>query len=133
LRHHRLATEEVPWAPLNGHGIRFFVEKVEYYDEGGNICALTNTPANPSDLSDWASFPDKPLPTDENGMVTAVLTVKNRPNLKSVRMVAYDWRLWKESASVPAPLSVLTVAPQGKQEEGDERNVRPGTKDEEGG
>ena len=82
-------------APLSSHSIKFFVEEVQYEDENGVVYTLTNTPDNPSDLSEWASFETPSLTTDINGVVTATLITENRPEIVSITMGAYDMGVWE--------------------------------------
>gem|GEM_PF-5217929 len=116
LRHHRDPatcdpTNYTPWAPFNDHDIRFFVEKVEYWDAEGNLCETNNTAEAPSDLSAWATFPTNPVTTDADGRVTELLTIVTNDNLHSVTMVAYDWSVWRHEAAPPlAPLSGLSLS-----------------------
>jgi hypothetical protein len=114
LRHHRMAPDaEDPSKPFAGHKLRFFVEKVVYEDTEGEERTLWNTADSPSDLSAWASFAETNLLTDVQGAVTAPLTVQDRPELRSVTMVAYDWSVWKEPQTPLAQFvsQVLRVAP----------------------
>jgi hypothetical protein len=79
------------------------VEKVEYWDENHVLCETNNTPTDPHDLSAWASLPDTPSMTDGAGQCIVLLTVSNRSEIAMVRVVAYDWSIWK----APAPVQVL--------------------------
>jgi hypothetical protein len=112
LRHHRdgnfpTTTNGMPWQPFNGHDIRFFVEKVEYWDADGNLCETNNTAEAPADVSAWATFPTNPVTTDANGRVTELLTIVTNANLQSVSLVAYDWSVWVSSAPA-APVAPLS-------------------------
>jgi hypothetical protein len=115
LRHHRdgefpATTNGLPWQPLNGHDIRFFVEKVEYWDADGNLCETNNTAEAPADVSVWATFPTNPVTTDVNGHVTELLTIVTNGNLFSVTLVAYDTSVYREAATPPpAPFSMLSL------------------------
>jgi hypothetical protein len=64
---------------------------------------LTYNPENPSALSDWASFPDTPVTTGTNGVVSVTLTMQNKPEMESLVMRAYDWSVWNEPASSGGP------------------------------
>jgi len=108
LRHHRDPatcdpTNYTPWAPFNDHDIRFFVEKVEYWDAEGNLCETNNTAEAPADLSAWATFPTNPVTTDADGCVTELLTILTNANLCSVTVVAYNWSVFNEVSQQAAP------------------------------
>ncbi|MBM4165031.1 MAG: hypothetical protein FJ222_11420 [Lentisphaerae bacterium] len=112
LRHHRdgaesASTNGMPWKPFNGHDIRFFVEKVEYWDAEGNLCETNNTAEAPADLSAWATFPEEPVTTDADACVTQLLTIVTNANLQSVTLAAYDWSVWVSPAPA-APVAPLS-------------------------
>ncbi|MBM4165219.1 MAG: hypothetical protein FJ222_12385 [Lentisphaerae bacterium] len=103
LRHYRDLTKAdlthgTPWEPLKGHEIRFFVEKVEYWDADGNLCETNNTADAPADLSAWATFPTNSVTTDADGRATELLTIVTNANLHSVTVVAYDWGVFHEAS-----------------------------------
>ena len=62
-----------------------------------------NTPENPSDLSDFAYFPEIPMLTDALGKVTIPLMVVTNC-LESVDVVAYDWSVYKNAANTFQPI-----------------------------
>jgi hypothetical protein len=117
LRHHRdgadsATTNGMPWQPFNGHDIRFFVEKVEYWDADGNLCETNNTATAPADVSAWATFPTNPVTTDANGRVTELLTIVTNANLFSVTLAAYDTSVYREAAT-PPPALLSKLSPSG--------------------
>jgi hypothetical protein len=100
----------MPWEPFNDHDIRFFVEKVTYWDAGGNLCETNNTATAPADVSAWATFPTNPVTTDANGRVTEFLTIVTNANLFSVTLAAYDTSVYRKAATPPpAPFSMLSL------------------------
>ncbi len=105
-------SEEHVWfaldtVPLDGHDIRFYVEKVVYIDEAGERQTRNNTPDDVNDLSDYAYFAPHSTTTSEKGMAKSTLHMKD-PAGKSViliEMAAYDF-----SAAIVARTAVTRAA-----------------------
>jgi hypothetical protein len=135
LRHHRRAPDQPsPSEPFAGHKLRFFVEKVVYEDAQGEEQTLLNTADAPTDLSAWASFPETDLLTGARGAVIAPLTVQDRPELRSVTMVAYDWSVWRQPQTPLAQFvsQVLRVTAPGTADSRKDHKDDSGNKDKTG-
>ena len=117
LRHHRGMGNDANWQPLDGHSIRFYVEEVQHLDTNGATVILVNTADDPSDLSAWASFPDTPVTTDQNGEVSVTLTMQDKPEMVSLTMVAYDFSVWDEPAMVASATIVATTQTENADED----------------
>lgn len=78
---------------LDGHEIKFYVEKITYLDANGQEQFEENRPLNPKDLSMYAYFEPQKVFTDKKGVATTKLFVREEPADKTfieIEMVAYD-------------------------------------------
>jgi hypothetical protein len=96
FRHYRSHEINAPWQPLAYHMIRFMVSRILYREADGS---LVWKKWNEADLSAWAEFEQNILLTDENGMVSARLITKGRPELVHVDIITSDETVWEREAN----------------------------------
>ena len=96
---------------LDNHDIVVFIEAVTYIDQNGNTVTELNTPQNPKDMSEYGLFPKQPTKTDNNGIATVKMNIKEvaGKDLESVLLVAYDYNATHTVGDLNAvPLGSMT-------------------------
>ena len=91
-RNPQTVTLKLDNAALDGHALKFYVEKVTYVDAQGVEHQAENLPQAPQDMSEYAEFNPDSAVTDVNGKASATLIVKapQGKDVVGIRMAAYD-------------------------------------------
>lgn len=115
------STEQVKFAlddaPLDDHEIGFYLERVVYVDRRTQqIVRLTNTPDDPSDLSDFGEFDPKKSRTDAKGVATSEFKMKRTPSkfVLELELVAYDFNARTEGRSTSTANGMMTLMARAK-------------------